>query len=476
MKHSNRKPRVFYAIKSTLNIAFLFILVSAVNASVPVELRHSRIMNISKIYSISFDQGENWQEVAIPCQSHILGAYFFNPDSGFVFGASGACYYTDDHGLSMLERSAFVDNNLHGGAFRDAETGLVCGSDGIILKTTNGGENWRIVNELLGITLFGIAFVDSSSLICVGQEGVILRSEDNGDNWSRAEMNQTTTNANLFYIDKSDRASLLIAGGAGMVLESEDIGKSWRKTDISFEPVKNRSNENTEHKESLSKRFLAEIQAALGTPYAGFCLGEGESGLFDRDPRCDFSRVDCVTLVEQSLALALADRHSMVLDNLDHIRYKGGRVGFLSRNHFFAAEWIQSNSWILEDVTCNLGGEAVEHLTRTVDRQKFLKLVAPDVSFPNYKNLENFTISYIPSSAVASALAKMDKLLIVSFIGKEPNWLFSAHVGVINSNSKGKIMLYHASSDKKMVVEDDFLNYIQQHQRIIGIKVLQLSD
>ncbi len=50
-------------------------------------------------------------------------------------------------------------------------------------------------------------------------------------------------------------------------------------------------------------RLERVIRDSVGTPYFDGPLGEGPTGIFDRDPLVDFTRVDCVTSVEQWIDL-----------------------------------------------------------------------------------------------------------------------------------------------------------------------------
>jgi len=105
----------------------------------------------------------------------------------------------------------------------------------------------------------------------------------------------------------------------------------------------------------------------LGTPYApGTLEREGAEDLV-----VNFQELDCVTFVENILALArfirLADPQSPPADSqnqalyrsiLAQIRYRGGRVeGYPSRLHYFS-DWIGDNEekGLVREVTVELGG------------------------------------------------------------------------------------------------------------------------
>src|SRR5690242_633503 len=56
----------------------------------------------------------------------------------------------------------------------------------------------------------------------------------------------------------------------------------------------------------LTKRLLSNSERFLGVPYLASPLGEGEG--FDADPTLRFDAVDCLTFVEETIALSLSQR------------------------------------------------------------------------------------------------------------------------------------------------------------------------
>lgn len=91
----------------------------------------------------------------------------------------------------------------------------------------------------------------------------------------------------------------------------------------------------------------------LDTPYFLDPLGEGYHGKRDSKPLLDFTRVDCLSFVEQVMALAFSQRYDEVLSLLLRIRYRGGKPKFENRHYTMAKGWILSNvkAGFLEDVT-----------------------------------------------------------------------------------------------------------------------------
>ena len=100
-------------------------------------------------------------------------------------------------------------------------------------------------------------------------------------------------------------------------------------------------------------RFSQVVRDCEGTPYQDGPLGEGPEGAYDTDPLIDLTRVDCVTYVEQCVALAAGTDFADVTDKLQRVRYAGGHVDYGARNHFMVADWIPNNPWC-RDVTKDL--------------------------------------------------------------------------------------------------------------------------
>lgn len=80
-------------------------------------------------------------------------------------------------------------------------------------------------------------------------------------------------------------------------------------------------------------------------------LGEGKWGHFDADPLYRFDAFDCTTFVETIAALARAEDFPEFTYELNEIRYKGGHISYVYRNHFPSADWIPNNKDVFKDIT-----------------------------------------------------------------------------------------------------------------------------
>src|SRR5207253_920340 len=100
----------------------------------------------------------------------------------------------------------------------------------------------------------------------------------------------------------------------------------------------------------------------VGTPYKLSPLGEGPGAPLDPDPTFDLRHVDCLTLVEEVLALAHNPDLSRAKALLQRIRYDDGVVDFAHRRHFAMTQWIPGKQrlGVLRDVTAEVGARVVQ--------------------------------------------------------------------------------------------------------------------
>ncbi len=200
-------------------------------------------------------------------------------------------------------------------------------------------------------------------------------------------------------------------------------------------------------------RRIEFISAAfLETPYLGDTLiGSAETAeVFVL--RLD--GVDCFTLLDTVEALRRAADFDGFKEALRRIRYREGRVDFLSRNHFFS-EWGEANSAHLSEVTALVAGENVRHVEKQLNRKKDGALYLP--GYPVKKRV----IACIPPEAVdASVLAQLRSGDYVGIYSPLPG-LDVSHVGIAVKR-EGKVFLRHASSrsDLRKVVDQELNSYL----------------
>lgn len=225
--------------------------------------------------------------------------------------------------------------------------------------------------------------------------------------------------------------------------------------------------------QSFEARLTAVARDALGTPYQDGPLGEGPEGKYDTDPMVDFGQVDCVTYVEQTVALAAASNYEEMFSNLQKIRYRGGKTDYENRNHFMISDWVANNPFHV-DVTGQLGVET-DKISRTISRRDFFERVkAPGLGADTPD--EEITLSVVPAAKTKQAEKNMPSPSLIVFVGKV-DWLFSLHCGLYLRDENGRGRLYHGSSKAGEVVELDLADYMnQQAERYIGFTAYRIDE
>ncbi len=258
------------------------------------------------------------------------------------------------------------------------------------------------------------------------------------------------------------------AGGAPSAAPTAPHAARWRELAAKIEAP------------ALNERFLEASELFLGTTYQDGPLGEGDSGGPDRDPRVDFERADCVTYLEQSLALALGPEPTAnagaaeFLDVLDRIRYREGHVGFAERNHYMSIDWTAANAWLVEDVTARIAPHAAVGIFRTIDRAQFLrdKGATPRAGLDDARTV---TLSIVPRESLAAVADSIRAGDLIFWAGKRDGIDF-VHTGLAARDAQGVLLFRHASSKAGRVVQEPFADYASRATFSTGFAVLRLRE
>lgn len=178
----------------------------------------------------------------------------------------------------------------------------------------------------------------------------------------------------------------------------------------------------------------------------------GEEKLPDKDPLIRFDAFDCATFVETSLA-------DGDIEKLCKIRYKNGKVDFVSRNHFVETDWLKNNGF--ENVSGLYGDVSVRKVV--IDKKSWFKKVYNiDTDFQK----QTVSIEYIPYKN----LSKIDvqSPLVVLFIHDGNGFykkigtdLAVVHMGFLLPGN----ILRHASREYGRVMDVDFETYVNKRQK-----------
>ncbi len=205
----------------------------------------------------------------------------------------------------------------------------------------------------------------------------------------------------------------------------------------------------------------------VGATYVNSPLGEGAG--VDADPLIRDDAFDCTTFVETVLACGDVDR-------LTNIRYRGGDVGFLNRNHFIETDWLENNADLVRNVSRRYGRTATR--TVVIDKASWLRTVhGIEADFaPVVVGLE-----YLPYSVVRDGI-DVDAPHVVLFVVDNSNLrdkigtdLGVVHMGFLLPGG----VLRHASSARGAVVDVDFAEYAReraQNKQNLGVVLLEVKD
>ena len=253
----------------------------------------------------------------------------------------------------------------------------------------------------------------------------------------------------------------------------------------------------------LRARIVHLARKNLGQPYELYLLGEMPFETHDPQPLYCLAKSDCLVFTEHTLAMALTRDWTGFFQLLQRIRYRDGRIGVVTRNHFTETDWNPSNRWLATDVTAELAGPRAVKFDEKIDRARFLKnRYHLDVAIPVEQHRDVYfpyaDVGPVPSpggnAPLASLLRDGDIIEVVRGIvkkGAPANDIFGGaawigHVGLAAHGPDGALHIIH-SSDPKVREEPlaDFIARETAHNaerdaagkpRLLGFKFLRLAD
>lgn len=214
---------------------------------------------------------------------------------------------------------------------------------------------------------------------------------------------------------------------------------------------------------TLRERVLEATSRFVGTPYVLSPLGEGFGT--DADPLVRWDAVDCVTMVEQSLALSTATPQTLV-ETLSALRYDGA-PSWENRLHVMESQWLPVNlkRGLIADVTRDYGGQATRRVKKVVTAETWKLKVGASLGLPVEKQpVGSFELDLIPSADAVAALKNAPAgLLVVVVRADRPSSVTRvSHIGVLVQGPKGP-MLRHASRSFKKVVDEPLARYLSRN-------------
>jgi hypothetical protein len=243
----------------------------------------------------------------------------------------------------------------------------------------------------------------------------------------------------------------------------------------------------------------------LGKPYLADPQGEGANAAFDCAPLYRFDGFDCVTFVNNILALSLSSDLFSFEKKLLQINYYHGEPRYENRFHFMSADWNPQNqkNHIVSDVTETIVDEKnnpiANYAEGEIDRSNWLLKKAEKETgiraaflqqMASQAKKEWVSLPYLPLSAlfdehlnpIAFIFDQIPHAAVVEIV--RPNWnlkekigtnLHVSHLGFAIRKSSGELVFRHASSEQQCVVEVLLSDYLKNHLNSETIKGVNIQ-
>ncbi|MCC6411737.1 MAG: DUF1460 domain-containing protein [Saprospiraceae bacterium] len=233
---------------------------------------------------------------------------------------------------------------------------------------------------------------------------------------------------------------------------------------------------------SLAARTLAVAESFLGAPYVSGTLDVNTSEKLVVNLR----QLDCWTLVENSLAIALTSQETppgltSYENYLRQLRYWGGTInGYGSRIHYFTGWTLQAEKLgYVTDITEQLGGRRYDkHIAYMSARPHKYPALNNPKNLQDIQNAETrinrHAWHYIPENRIEMVEDKLKPGDIILLTSAKRD-LDIAHQGFAVVRN-GRIHLLHASSlSKRVMVSSQPLGaYVRSQVGQTGIMVLRV--
>lgn len=167
------------------------------------------------------------QFIADGADKSLLDVWFDDELTGFVVGAFGVAFRTEDGGRTWAPWFHHIDNprGLHIYALDVAAGDLyAAGEQGLVLKLSRDGHRFEALNTPYAGTYFGV--VGSGDAVLVyGLRGNVYRSIDDGLSWEKID---TGVVSNINGGTVADDGTIHLVTQTGQILTSRDGGMTFK--------------------------------------------------------------------------------------------------------------------------------------------------------------------------------------------------------------------------------------------------------
>jgi cell wall-associated NlpC family hydrolase len=233
----------------------------------------------------------------------------------------------------------------------------------------------------------------------------------------------------------------------------------------------------------IGTQVLRMSESFMGTPYvAGTLEGNATEKLV-----CKFDGLDCTTLVESAIALAVAKAENPTYEGykseLTKLRYREGNIdGYASRLHYIL-DWMYENEkrGRLEDITEKVGGVPFKKEINFMSNHANLYASLGETEvWEKVKEQENQINSrehfYIPKAGIQKAEPMLHDGDIVAFTSSVEG-LDVNHMGIITKNGSRAYLIHASLSGKKVIMSNvPLAEYVASVPKHTGMIVARLND
>ncbi|CAH1749510.1 PSII_BNR domain-containing protein [Thauera humireducens] len=163
----------------------------------------------------------------------LLALWFKDERLGFVVGAFGQIFRTDDGGKTWVSLAGALSNpdSLHLNSIIRLKNGTlaVVGERGTIWFSADDGASWTVSEVGYDGHLYGVIQASPDALLAFGFAGNIFRSTDDGNTWTR--LDRVSEKSIVGGLADEGRGVLLVTRN-GQVIESADAGESFKLSSV----------------------------------------------------------------------------------------------------------------------------------------------------------------------------------------------------------------------------------------------------
>lgn len=194
----------------------------------------------------SDDDGNHWQQAAVPTTQMLTSIHFVNGQKGWAVGHDGLILVSDDGGENWrIQRDGLAvqqQANLDVRAavqrrVEELEQSMATADEDTKARLESGLEDARMELEDADITLeepvftsplMDVWFQDADRGWAVGTFGTLVATEDGGQHWvSQQTKLENPEEFHLNAVTGDSKGRVFIAGEGGVMFRSLDSGRSW---------------------------------------------------------------------------------------------------------------------------------------------------------------------------------------------------------------------------------------------------------